>query len=222
MANMLGSLGSVLTGGLSMLPGLFGNPADDAMGYLNKIGDTARQQYEPYQQQGQEAYGQMSPALGQMSSDPSGYINKMMGGYQQSPQFKNSLQEALRAAQNTAAAGGMVGSGQDQLGESRLADYMSQNDMQNYLNNVMGAQKTGLQGEQNVYGQGYDATKQLTDSLMNMFGSQSTLAYKGAENQNQMFGDMAKMFMSPGGGAGGASMGSGLMSGLGDIAGFLL
>ena len=60
------------------------NPADAAQGPLNEAKNVVNQNYAPYEQKGQNAYNQMSGPLGQMTSDPSAFINKLMEQYQQS------------------------------------------------------------------------------------------------------------------------------------------
>jgi len=176
---------------------IFGNPADEANKYISKIGDTAKNYYTPWTTAGKAAMGQMTPVFNQMTANPSDYMAQIMSGYQQSPQFQNALQQALRAAQGSAAAGGMTGSSQDQLNEANIADYMSQNDMQNYLNNVLGIQKTGLAGETGLANTGYNATQELANSLMNMYGTQGTEAYNAAQNRFAGLGDLGRFLTSP-------------------------
>jgi hypothetical protein len=141
-----------------------------AMPYLEK----ASKLFDPYMQQGQQAYGQLNPIYSQMASDPAGYLESLMGGYQQSSAFKQKRDAALQAAANTAAAGGMRGSMQDIQGQQHLSNELMGEDMQQWLRNAMGLQGKGLEGLSHFYDTGF----QGAEDLGNVYGSQGTLAYQ--------------------------------------------
>jgi|SRR5712671_51227 len=190
--------------------GLFGdmfgndkNPADAAMGYYNKIPGMERENYNPYIQRGNSAYDRFNPIYNSMSSDPAGFLEQIMAKYAPSKSFQLKRDEMNRAAGNSAAAGGMRGSMDDISNEAHISDSLMGDDMQQWLKNVLGIEDTGLQGEQHLYDTGYDATKNLTSDLSNVYGTQGSLAFQGQANQNKSRSDMLSALMKMGAGAGG-------------------
>lgn len=91
----------------------------------------------------------------------------------------------LKAAGNTAAAGGMRGSIQDISHESGILDMLMGDDMQQWLKNVLGIQGAGLQGESHLYDSGYDASKSIAGDLSNVLGTQAGLAFQGQREENK-------------------------------------
>lgn len=167
------------------------NPADAAQGYLEKIPGVEKKYLDPYIQRGEEAYKQFSPVLGQMTQDPSGYMAHLMQGYTQSPAYQQQLHEALRAAGNTAAAGGMRGSMQDIGNAANIAQSLQGEDMQRWLHNVMGTQMAGMQGLGHMYDQGYGASGTLASDLANVLGQQGQYAFQGIRELNQRRSDQS-------------------------------
>jgi hypothetical protein len=198
--------------GKTVINGLFGdkpNPADKAMPYL----DQAKGLYDPYAQQGQAAYNQLNPLYGQMGQDPAAFLENLMKNYEPSRGYQLQRDEGMRALGNSAAAGGMRGSMQDMVNESRLTDNLMGNDMQQWLQNVLGIQGAGMQGLQGFYNTGYDAT----NNLANIFGQQGNLAYnrQNYENANDPLNNLAKLGGTFAGGMFGTSGMGNMMSGMG-------
>lgn len=180
------------------------NPADAGMPYLNQIPGMEKGYLEPYINRGNEAYNTMNPQLTQMGSDPAAFLEKLMGSYQPSKSYQLRLGEAQKSAGNTAAAGGMRGSLNDITNESRIADSLLGEDMQQWIQNLMGLQKEGIGGLQHASDQGFNAATGLSGDLSNVLGTQAGLAFQGQANQNQSRSDLL----------------SGIMKALGGIAGF--
>ncbi len=222
MADFGRILAGIMSGGISEIPGvrsgfdkLMGqgkyDPASKAMPYLNQ----AQDQYLPYQQQGQAAYNQLNPVYSQMTQDPAAYLEQLMGGYEPSKTYQTHRDEALNAIGNTAAAGGMRGSPQDIINSTRLSDSLLGSDMQQWLQNVMGLQGMGLQGQQHFYDTGVGATSDIA----NILGSKGGLSFQSQSQQNQRAMDLLNSLIKggtsiaggmAGGGAGAASsMGGG-------------
>lgn len=179
------------------------NPADAAMPYLDKIPGMEHQAYDPYIQHGNEAYNTLNPQITQMGSDPAAFLEKLMGSYTPSRGYQLKNDEMRRAAGNTAAAGGMRGSLNDITNEARISDTLMGDDMQQWLQNVLGIQKEGLSGLTHQFDTGFDATKGLTGDLSNVLGTQAGLAFQGQANQNQSRGDMLSGIMKALGAVGG-------------------
>jgi hypothetical protein len=56
--------------------------------------------------------------------------------------------------------------------------------MQQYLSNILGAQNTGLAGNELTANRGYNANTNLTDLLANTLNQQAGLGYDAAESAN--------------------------------------
>ena len=179
------------------------NPANAAMPYYNQIPGMENNNYNPYIQRGNDAYNNSNPTINEMSSDPAGFLQKLMGGYTASKDYQMKNDAMTRSAGNSAAAGGMRGSLDDIKNQAGISDSLLGNDMQNWLTNVLGVQKTGLQGEQNLQNQGYNASNALTGDLSNVMGTQGSLAFQGQTNQNQNHSDMMSLLTKLGAGGAG-------------------
>lgn len=182
------------------------NPADAAMPYLDKIPGMEHQAYDPYIGYGKDAASILNPEYAAMGKDPVAFLENIMKGYQPSKSYQLREEETSRAAGNTAAAGGMRGSLSDIKNQARIADSLLGEDMQQWLQNVMGIQKEGTSGLSHLFDTGFDATKGLTGDLANVLGTQASLAFQGQANQNQSRNDLI----------------SGLLKALGGVAGFQL
>lgn len=219
---------------MSIWDNLLGRGGSDAAnGYLNQIPGQLHGILDPYVNRGNDQYNNLNSVYGSMSSDPAGYLNKMMGQYQQSKGYQLQRDEATRAAGNSAAAGGQRGSLADITNQSRLTDTLMGNDMQEWLKNAMGIQNEGLGGQQHFYDQGYEASTGLAGDLSNVLGSQASNAMAGKNQENAgiqglfgallglggagLGGYLGGMGGAAGAGAGGAMMGGGGASPYGDL-----
>ena len=182
------------------------NPANKAMPYLNQIPGVAHQTYDPYIQRGQKAGDIAQGQFDQMSQDPMAFINKLMEGYKPSESYKFQQDELGRGMASTAAAGGMRGTPQDQEAQAKLTQGLLSGDMQQWLQNLLGAQATGLQGEQNMYNTGATASGAMGGDIMNALGTQGSLAFQGQANKNQSANDLFKALMGGMGAIGTAPM----------------
>lgn len=161
------------------------NPADAGMGYLNQATQQLPGYFQPYMNAGQSFLPQLQSQYGQLMSNPGGALNRMGANFQQSPGYQWDVNQALGAANRAAAAGGMLGSPQEQQNIAGTVNQMANQDYYNWMNHAMSMYNTGLQGAQNMYGIGYDASKNLGEDLANIYQSQAQLGYAGQANQNQ-------------------------------------
>lgn len=166
---------------------------DSDSGEYGKLNDIQHKYYDPYVQQGQQAGDLLRGQYDPMTSDPSGYLDGIMKNYKPTEQYQQRREEALGAMSNTAAAGGIRGTQQDQLSQGRMADRLMGEDMQQYLNNVLGIQKTGMEGERDFYNKGYDASGRLEQGLSNVLGTKMTRDFQGNQQQMQMLSDLLKL-----------------------------
>ncbi|AXH77670.1 MAG: putative DNA transfer protein [Caudoviricetes sp.] len=181
-------------GGLfgNLLGGLFGDDDDDdlqdsraaANYYLNQIPGMAKQNYEPYINQGRAAGDINNEQYKMMSQDPSAFINKIMQTYKPSSGYQFAENKLKRGAANNAAAGGFAGTSYDTNNQSEMVNALLSGDMQQYLSNILGAQNTGLAGNELTANRGYNANTNLTDLLANTLNQQAGLGYDAAERTN--------------------------------------
>lgn len=179
-----------MMGLVSSFSGGGNSPSNSAMPYLDQAENTLKQYYDPYIQQGQQAYNTVNPQLTGMASNPTEFLNALMKSYQPSQAYQLKRDEMSRAAGNTAAAGGQRGSQYDINQQVRLDDILMGEDMQKWLQNVLGIQNTGLSGMSNFYNTGYDASKSLSGDLSNILGTKSQLAFQGQRENNQQQNDI--------------------------------
>jgi len=162
------------------------SPYSAASPYLEDIAGTITPYYQPYITSGQNALSSLMGQYGSLINDPSAKMNQMGSQYQASPGYQYNVDQTTKAMNQAAAAGGMVGSPQEQQQLGQVVSGLANQDYYNYLNQAMGLYNTGLSGMGNINQMGYGASTGLADNLASALMSQAALAYAGtaAENQN--------------------------------------
>lgn len=183
--SMLGTGGAMAGLGLGSLLSSWQNPADAAMGSLNKIPSTMTPYYQPYIDAGKQAIPALQGQYSSLLNNPGEKLNQIGGSYQQSPGYQFALDQALRASNNRAAAGGMYGTTQNQMENMQYATGLANQDYYNWLGHALGLYGTGLSGESHFMDTGYNASNELSQSLANALMQQSGLEYQGANAENQ-------------------------------------
>jgi hypothetical protein len=182
---------------MSLWDKLFGgggqDPSAAANKYLDKIPGVSHDIYDPYINRGGAAGDVLSEQYGKMSQDPSAFIDALMKGYKPSEGYQFKQDQMGRAAANTAAAGGMRGTAQDQMHQQQLTQGLLGQDMQQYLSNALGVHGQGLQGEQGLYGIGFGASQGLDSDLTNVLGQQGGMAYQQAREDRNRPGWLSKI-----------------------------
>lgn len=183
-------LGKIVTSPVKMADSmLFGrkpeNPYGSAMPYLGQAESAGRGLYQPYVNQGQDAYTKLNPLYSEMMQDPTAYMRKLMGGYETSPDYDFKSQQMQKAMQNAAASGGFAGTDYDQMQRADTIRGLLGQDMQQYFNNVRNIQDTGLGGQQSFYNTGFDASRGLGDYLSDVYASMANSQAASSQFQNQ-------------------------------------
>lgn len=185
--------GGMLGGSLGQfLGGMFGNsgqPYSDAMDQYNRMIQQAQGAQNPFLQAGQGAIGGYQNWLNSMK-DPSGFINNLMGHYQESPMAKYQQQQAVRSGQNAASASGLSGSTPFAQQLQQNASNISSQDMNSWLQNVLGINNQYGGGLNNLMGYGANAANSLTDMYQKMSERLGDAAYGQRAGQNQDFMNM--------------------------------
>jgi hypothetical protein len=199
----LGFSPGLLGGGIGgILSGLFGDsgaPYKDASKQYQKYFQGAQQFQNPFFNAGQQATDNFQNWL-QGQQDPSAFINKLMGGYQESPWAKNLQQQSLRASQNLGSANGLTGSTPMQLQAQQNAGNISSQDQNQWLQNVLGVNSNYGAGQQSLMQGGQGAANILSQLFGNAGSDMSQLKYnqRAGEQQDQsrMFGGIGSILAS--------------------------
>ncbi len=137
----------------------------------------AEQAWGPYSGLGGYAIPKYEGALEQ-GADPSGYLNQLMGQYQESPYLQNQLQFGQQAAGRAAAQSGMLGSGAEMQAAAGRAQGLRAEDMQNYLNRALGLRQQYLGGMGGLMGMGEEAASGIAGERTGL-GKDIGKAYTG-------------------------------------------
>lgn len=165
------------------------NPADAAAPYYQAEQRDLPQYYQPYIQQGQQAGSRLQGAY-QSMMDPNAFIKQIGAGYQKSPGYDWQVGQGQQAVNNAAAAGGMLGSPQNQQQSAAMTEGLANQDYYNYLSHALNTYSQGLQGEQGLYNTGAEASMGLGQNIADLTGQQGQLAYRSAEEQNKSKSDL--------------------------------
>ena len=181
----MGGAGALMGMGLGDMFGHWQNPANAAMGTMDQIPGMMQGMYNPYIGAGQGAMGNLQGQYSGLMNNPGQMVNQIGSNYQSSPGFNFQVQQALQGSNHAAAAGGMAGSPEHMQQNMGLATNLANQNYNQYLQNAMGMYGMGLQGEQGMMNQGYNASNELGQSLGNMDISKAMMQYNSAQNQNQ-------------------------------------
>lgn len=174
MAGMMGGMG--LGQSLGSLFSNSGAPYEDAMSQYRQYENKAQNVQNPFFQAGQQGMGHFQNWL-QGMQDPSGFINHLMGQYQESPWAHYQQQQAQRAGMNEASANGLAGSTPMMQQMQQNAAGISSQDMQNWLGQVLGINNQYGAGQQQLMGMGQNSANALTNMYGQMGQNMGEAAY---------------------------------------------
>lgn len=198
------SFGSNSTAPQAAIPGflqfLFGNsgaPYEKANEAYQPYNQQARNVQNPFYRAGTSALPQFQDWLTGMK-DPSAFINKLMGGYAESPMARNLQQASMRAGTNAASADGTVGSTPFAEQMQQNAGQISSMDQNNWLKNVLGINTEYGAGLDRQIGYGQHSA----DALSKLFGDAGEYAggsaygeqYGKNQDKNALWASIAKLF----------------------------
>ncbi len=182
-----------LSGGAGILGGLFGNSGgsyDDYMKEYRDWADKAANAQQPYINAGKEGLGNYQDWLNGQK-DPSGFINNLMGQYQESPYAQYLQKQSLRGGQNAASAGGLSGSTPLMQQMQQNAGNIASQDQNQWLQNVLGINTQYGQGQNNLMTGGQNAANQLTNLYGNTAKDMADAAYGRNAGKQQDFWNTA-------------------------------
>jgi hypothetical protein len=187
MAFDSGQFGSGLGGFLGGLFGDSGKPYDKAMEQYQKYMQMGQGVQQPYLDAGKEGLGNYQEWL-KGQKDPSGFINNLMGNYQESPYAHMLQQQAMNAGNNSASASGMMGSSALMQQQMQNAGQIASGDMNSWLQNVLGINTQYGQGQNNLMQGGQNSANKLLDMYSNMGNKMGEQSYnKESSKQNNFW-----------------------------------
>jgi hypothetical protein len=181
-----GNVPAALPGIFQGLTGDSGAPFREAGEAYKPYADEATAAQNPFANLGKSAIPQFQDYLSTMK-DPNAFVNHIMQNYSQSPWARNLQQASIRAGQNAGSADGTYGSTPLALQLQQNASQISSADQNNWLQNVLGVNKTYGEGLGTELNTGQHATDELS-SLFNTEGQnlgQAAYGEKAGENQDK-------------------------------------
>lgn len=186
--------------------GAYDNPADSAQPYLDKIPGYVDQYMQPYIDMGMEAGNIAQDQYAKWVTDPYGAYNEAYSNYNQSPYSQYQSDQMHQAATNSAASGGYAGTEYDYQKQMELENALIDNDFSKYMDYILGMQKSGLAGEQQMYNTGYGASSNALATDAAYANASANNQFQGTQAQNQGAAGMLGMLAQAGGLAAGLGM----------------
>lgn len=137
-------------------------------GDISQIPHTIKKYYDPYIEAGGDALGTLQSQFSRLLQNPDELLKHFGSTYQESPGYKFQVDEATNAANRAAAAGGMLGTPEEQSALSDRIHQLANQDYNQYLGNVLNLYGKGLGGFQDIEHQGYGAAQGAATNLANV------------------------------------------------------
>jgi hypothetical protein len=187
---MGGLFGSIMGGGMGGLGqifnGLFGNDSagyDEAAKKLQQYMQQATGAWKPFLESGQNAIDPFQ-RWGQQYQDPEAFLKDTFSKYNMSPGAQYQMGQAQRAANNAASAGGLSGSTAHMKESANIANKISSQDMQQYLQNILGVGNQYGNSLNTLLGLGTAGAQGTSGALQGM-GSQLAQLFGGGAAAQQ-------------------------------------
>jgi hypothetical protein len=165
-------------------------PAEDASKFYQQIPGQVSPYFNPFFEAGKGAIPILQGQYNNLISNPTDMMNKIGGGYQQSPGFKYALDQALGSANRLARAGGTFGTPSNMSQDMGIATNMANQDYWNYLKTALGQYGQGLQGEQNLLTGGQTAGSNMAQMIAQALAQQGNLKFQGEQAQEGFLGNL--------------------------------
>lgn len=140
--------------------------AERAMQERRAAEERARQDFRPYLQAGENALPQYQGMIDEMKDSPS-FLDSLIKQYQPSLGYKNQYDEGQRAITQAMGAGGMYGSGDFFKALQGSGQNVANNDLQQYLANVLGIRGNAMNALGGITNQGYNSAANIANIAAN-------------------------------------------------------
>lgn len=161
-----------------------------------KAGQEAERYYQqgqgylqPYQQQGQQAYGNLQGAM-QNLLNPEELHARFAQSYETSPQARYAQEEAQNAGLDAASSMGLFGSTPAMRGIQAETARIGAQDRERYIERLINQYLHGAQLSQGIYGQGAGAAGQLSQNAANMGQMMGQTAFGQQQAPQNLFGSL--------------------------------
>lgn len=177
---------------------------------LEKYYNQAQGNLQPYNNNGQQAYGGINEAM-QNLLNPQALQDQWSKGYQESDLAKQNEAMGTQHGLDAASSMGLMGSSPAlQAIQSGTSGIVAQ-DRQKYLDDLLEKYKTGIGLGENIYNTGANAANSMSNNAMNM-GQNSA---QNQFNQQNAQGDLFGKLLGYGAGAVGSALGGPIGGALG-------
>lgn len=181
-----------IPGAASFFGGLFGDSGggyDSAMDEYSRWNKMATSQQQPFYNAGSGAIGNYQSWL-DSQKNPTEFVNQTMQNYNASPYSQYLQQQNIRTGQNAGSASGLSGSTALMQQLQQNANNISSQDMNQWLQNVLGINTQYGQGQQNLMNMGQNSANSLSNLYNTMGTNMGEAAYGKQAGQNQDFWNM--------------------------------
>lgn len=186
-----------------------GQGYDKAQQQMDQYYQQGQGYLQPYNQYGQNAYGNLSGAMNALL-DPQALQDKWMKGYQESEAAKSAESMAQQHGLDAASSLGLMGSTPALSAIQAGTTQIGLEDQQNYLDNLMQKYLAGAGIAQGIFGQGANAAGQMGQNAMNMGQNSAQMAFGKANAGGNLFGNLLGMGAGLAGSALGGPIGGAL------------
>lgn len=180
---------------------------------LDKYYNQAQGYQQPYNQYGQDAYGNYSGAMNKLL-DPAALQDEWIKKYTQSESSKNAQGMAQEHGLDAASSMGLMGSSPALNAIQAGTTQIGLDDRQNYLDNLMQKYMAGAGIAGNIFGTGANAAGQMGQNAMTQGQNSAQMAFGKQNAGGGMFGNLLGAGIGLAGSALGGPIGGALASGL--------
>lgn len=182
----------ISAGGGQFLQGWLGNsdrPYNKAGDVYEQHSKEAQRFQNPFYEAGQRGMGNYEEWL-QGQKDPSGFVNKLMNNYQESPYATFQKTQGQNAANNAASASGLTGSTPFAQASADYAQNITSQDQNKWLEHVLGVNTQYGQGNMNLMQGGQNAANMLSQLQEHLGNYRGDTTYGAEMGKNKDRGDM--------------------------------
>lgn len=141
--------------------------------------------YGPYREAGLRALPTLEEQMMMLLYSPQA-INQMMGStYTASPGYDYQMEQSMNAANQAAAAGGMLGTPSHQTQAMEQSQQIANQDYWQYVNHLTNLYLQGLGIAGDINQMGYKASSTMASDLQRFMGAQMGLTAQSANWENQ-------------------------------------
>lgn len=173
----------------------------NAQNDLNNYYGQSQGYLQPYNQNGQNAFGALTGAQDALLN-PEGLHDRFSNAYTESDAAKNAERMATEHGQNAAATMGLGGSSAALQAIHAGTNDIAAQDKQKYMDDMMQKYIQGAGIAQGIYGQGANAATNMSNNANNMGQNSANMTYGQTNSPGSTFGGLV--------GLGGTILGSAL------------